>query len=240
MQHTRIRLLKTVLVIALAAAAAPARGAENYCLLQDGPATAEWREVYVNDGITVYAQKQPTTGIIAFRARGVIDAPMEQVMEVLRKVEISEDWMPDISEKYTLKNISDYEAITYSVNELPWPLADREMILRNALRLDPRRKFIVVDVYSEEEAAPPLSGENVRAYMHCGRTRLRPADANRTEMDLVLYVDPRGYIPTWMANLVQKRMPYTFLKALEAKAGTTTYTLRPSFQKILDELRALM
>ena len=240
MKNLRIQLLTSVVFLVLTAGTAPALGAENYCLLQDGPAKADWREVYVNDGITVYAQKQPTTGIMAFRAWGVIDAPMDQVMEVLRKVEISEEWMPDISEKYTLRDISDYEAITYSVNKLPWPLADREMILRNALRLDTRRKYLVVDVYSVEEGAPPTNGDLVRAYMHCGRTRLRPALENQTELDIVLYVDPRGYIPNWLVNLSQKRMPYNFLKALESKARTTTYPLRPSFQRILDELRALM
>jgi len=232
--------LKWVVAYAVIMVSGAAGAAENYCLLEDGPAKSDWHQIFVSDGVTVYSQKQPTTDILALRATGVIEAPVEQVMEVLRQVEISSQWMPDIEEKYTLKEVSDFEAITYSVNRLPWPLSDRELILRNALRLDAHRKYMVVDVYSVDEDAPPTNGDHVRAYMHCGRTRFRPADADRTEIDLVLFVDPRGYMPSWFVNMAQRRMPYNFLKALEQKAQATTFPLRPAFQQMLDELRSLM
>ena len=57
-------------------------------------------------------------------------------MEVLRKVEIAKDWMPDTEVKYTVKELSDFEAITYGINKLPWPFSCRELVLHNKLRLD--------------------------------------------------------------------------------------------------------
>ena len=76
----------------------------------------------------------------------------------------------------------------------------------------------------------------VRAVMHCGQTRLRPAGSRRTEMDIILFVDPKGAIPAWLANIAQRRMPYDFLRALEKKAAATHFPLRPAFRVLLEQL----
>jgi len=199
-----------------------------------------WQEISYVDGITVYSQKLLDFEVLAFKAEGILEAPIEQVMEVLRKVEISKDWMPDISEKYTVKDLSDYEAITYSVNELPWPFADRELLLHNKLSIDREDNYLVVDVYSIDRKSHPVQSENVRAQMKCGRTRIRPAGNRQTEIELTIFVDPAGDIPVWLVNLLQRSMPLEFLKELEKKAQTTNYALRPVFRAVLNELIALI
>ena len=69
---------------------------------------------------------------------------------------------------------------------------------------------------------------------------MRPVGEEETEIELILFVDPRGHIPTWLVNMAQKSMPYNFLRALEEKASQTNYELRPSFKKMLDQLLALL
>ena len=199
-----------------------------------------WKTIFQDGGITVYSQRVPVSDVLAFRAAAVLDAPVEQVMEVLRRVEITDEWMPDIRLKYSVEERSDFEAITFSVNEMPWPFADRELVLLNRLRLDRIRKYLVVDVYSIDYGAVPVEKGNVRAHMYCGETKVRPAGEGRTEVDLILFVDPKGFIPAWMVNLFQKKLPYNFLKALERKAATSSYPLRPSFQPVLAELKSLL
>ncbi|MFH1982294.1 MAG: START domain-containing protein [Pseudomonadota bacterium] len=195
-----------------------------------------WTETFREKGLTVYAMKTADSGVMAFRATGVLAAPIDQIMEVLRKVEIAGQWMPDVVDKITIDNISDLEAVTYSINKLPWPFAGRELILKNALRLDADNRFLVVDIYSVERKDIPQKEGAVRAVMHCGQTRLRPAGSGRTEMDIILFVDPKGAIPTWLVNIAQRRMPYDFLRALEKKAAATHYPLRPAFRSLLERL----
>ena len=104
---------------------------EQYCLVQNN-----WKKLFSKNGITVYFQKAPESDVLALKASGILKAPMDQLLEVLRKVEISKEWIPHIDTKITVKDFSDLEAITYSVNILPWPLADRSLLLHNELRLD--------------------------------------------------------------------------------------------------------
>ena len=206
----------------------------KFCIVEGG-----WNKLYTDQGITVYAQRTRKSKVLAFRADGILNAPIDQIMEVLRRVEIAEEWMPDEEGKYILKEVSDTEAITYSVNRVPFPFADRELVLLNKLRLDPVRKFLVLDIYSVDHPSQPAKKGTVRAQMYCGEMRLRPAGEGQTEVELQLYVDPRGAIPGWIVNMFQKRLPYNFLRALEKKASTTSFELRPVYREFLREL-ALM
>ena len=200
----------------------------------------KWKQIFSKDGIDVYSQKIPDSGILAFKATGTLNAPIDQVMEVLRKVEISKDWMPDIEVKYLVTEFSDLDGITYSVNRLPWPFSGRELLLRNRLRLDRERKYLVIDIFSVEDPAYPVGKGNVRAFMFTGETCMRPVGKQRTEILFTFYLDPRGYIPAWVVNMKQKTIPYNFLKSLEEKASTTHFQLRPAFQNYLDQLNDIL
>jgi hypothetical protein len=196
----------------------------QYCLVQNN-----WKKLYSKNGITVYSQKAPDSDVLALKASAILRAPMDQVLEVLRKVEISKEWIPHIDAKNTIKDFSDFEAITHSVNMLPWPLADRSLLLHNKLRIDREKKYLVIDIHSVDFDTNPI-----------GQTFMRPVGEEETEIELILFVDPRGHIPTWLVNMAQKSMPYNFLRALEEKASRTNYDLRPSFKKMLDQLLVLL
>ena len=231
----------TITILLLAILVCPAAGQPP----DDPPpficlADSNWREISQAGELTVYSQKFQDSDVMAFMAVGVLRAPIEQIMEVLRRVEISMDWMPDISEKYTVKNFSDYKAITFSVNTLPWPFADRELLLHNELFIDRKKKYLVVDTFSVELDDLPVRSENVRALMKCGRTLLRPAGPRRTEINLTLLVDPAGDIPVWLVNLLQRTAPLDFLRKLEKKAQSTNFELRPKFREVLNELITLL
>ncbi|MBW1693788.1 MAG: hypothetical protein JRJ41_06445 [Deltaproteobacteria bacterium] len=226
-----IFIFLTLPITSLASIDLPAQ----YCLVQNN-----WKKLFSKNGITVYSKKAPDSDVLALKASGILKAPMDQVMEVLRKVEISKEWIPHIDTKNTVKDFSDLEAITHSVNILPWPLADRSLLLHNKLRLDREKKYLVIDIHSVDFDTNPIKKDRVRANMYCGQTFMRPVGEEKTEIELILFVDPRGHIPAWLVNMAQKSMPYNFLRALEEKASRTNYELRPSFKKMLDQLLVLL
>jgi hypothetical protein len=53
----------------------------QYCLVQNN-----WKKLYSKNGITVYSQKAPDSDVLALKASAILRAPMDQVLEVLRKV----------------------------------------------------------------------------------------------------------------------------------------------------------
>lgn len=232
MKSTRILILIIFIFIALPAVSRPANDLpEQYCLILNN-----WKNIYSKNGITVYSQKAPDSDIVALKAVGILKAPMDQVVEVLRKVEISKEWIPHIDKKFLVQEFSDTESITYSVNILPWPFADRSLLLHNKLRFDREKKHLVVDIHSVDPEKNPIKEDIVRAKMYCGQMFIRPAGSGQTEIELMTFVDPKGHIPAWLVNMSQKSLPYDFLKALEEKASQTNYELRPTYKEMLEQL----
>jgi hypothetical protein len=207
----------------------------QHCLVQNN-----WKILFNKNGLSVYSQKAVDSDVSALKATGILKAPIDQVMEVLRKVEISREWIPHIDKKISIRDFSDLEAITYSVNRLPWPFADRSLLLHNKIRLDKENRYLVVEMNSVDSETNPIQEDHVRSNLYCGQLIMRPAGIGQTEIELVLFVDPKGHIPAWLVNMSQKTMPYEFLKALEEKASRTNYELRPSFKEMLDQLFALL
>ena len=78
----------------------------QYCIVQN-----VWGEIFSKNGITVYSQKAPGSDLLALKATGILKAPTGQVMEVLRKVDISKEWIPHIGKKISVKEFSDLEEI---------------------------------------------------------------------------------------------------------------------------------
>ena len=213
--------------------------AESVAIAQLCTPEGDWRILFSDQGLTISSKRMQGSRVLAFKADGIMEAPIGQIMEVMRRLEIVGEWMPDIQEKFSLEAVSDVEVITYSINRLPFPFSDRELILHNSVRLDRERSYIVLDMVSLDDYEYPAKKGTVRAVMNCGEMMVRPAGARKTEVALLLYVDPKGFIPAWLVNRVQRRMPYNFLKALEKKAATTNFEVRPTFRQLLNDLASL-
>ncbi len=195
-----------------------------------------WKEVTNKNGVIIYSQKSKLSKALAFKAVGDLEAPIEQILELLRRVDLATSWMPRLASKKVITNISDFEAVTYSVNDLPWPFTDRDMILSNSLIIDRESKKLVVEIKSVKDKNYPIIAKNVRSIVHLGQTWMEPLGERRTKVTVIVLIDPMGHIPMWLVNLLQKNLPYNLLKNLEREAARSDFPLRPSFKKVLKEL----
>ncbi len=211
--------------------------AEDYDGLYDD---GKWEKILSEDGLNVFTRKMPNSKILGFKLEGVIDAPIEQIMENMRSVETSAEWTPDLAEKTTIEEISDAEAITYSRNDLTWPVSDRDFVTHNKLFLHKERKLLYVMTKSIiDQRSPPRKGI-VRAWLSYSNIGLRPISPTRTYVEWTIFADPKGNIPTWVVNFYQRGFPVKFFKAVEKRAQSTNYKLRKGLQGMLDELRRLI
>lgn len=210
--------------------------AEDYDGLYDD---GKWQKILSEDGFNVFTREMPNSKILGFKLEGVINAPIDQIMENMRDVETSAEWTPDLAEKSTIEEISDAEAITYSRNDLSWPISDRDFVTHNKLFLHKERKLLYVMTKSViDQRSPPRKGI-VRAWLSYSNIGLRPVSEKQTYVEWTIFADPKGGIPTWVVNFYQRGFPVKFFKAVEKRAQSTNQKLRPGLQKMLDELRQL-
>ncbi|MCP4913342.1 MAG: hypothetical protein GY909_09490 [Oligoflexia bacterium] len=196
-----------------------------------------WKKERVKKGFSVYTRDEPNSDLVGIKVEGTIDAALPCTMSNLREVEASSEWIPGQIKKTTLKEVSDLEAVTYSLSDLPWPLNNREMILHNQLHLDLENDLLYVvskSVNHPDHATVPE--DTVRAIVHYSNVGLRPVTKKKTYVELTVFVDPKGSIPSWVVNFYQQGWPIEFIKALETRCQSKSPKLLPGLKRYMHRL----
>ncbi len=195
-----------------------------------------WVKDKVTKGYTIYLREGARTEILPIKVEGVLNAPIDVIMETLRQVDGSEEWTPDLIKKSTLEDIGPRAAITYSLTDMPWPIYDRRLILHNELYLDKKKKLLFVISKTVPFRNAPAPKKTIEAFVGYSNMGFRPVDLDKTYVELTAFIDPRGSIPSWIINFYQKSWPIKFLEALEARSKTHRVKLRKGLLPMLEGL----
>lgn len=199
------RLLAPLLLLASLLASLPATAAPE----------SAWRLVSDKNGIKVYMQHADDARIKTFRGvtRFQVDS-LHALSAVLNDTPNMPRWMHFISHAKEIRR-SDYLNREYQfLTSLPWPLADREAVVQLLVRQDAATKAVTVHVVNKPDLLPP-NDEYVRIPQMQGRFAFSPTgNGKEVEVTYELIMDPGGYIPAWIANIVLKDIPYFTLEKL--------------------------
>lgn len=177
--------------------------------------TTGWRMVSDKNGIQVYMKHDDEARIKTFR--GVTRFRVERlhsVSGVLNDTPNMPRWMHFISKAKEIRR-SDYLNREYQfLTTLPWPLADREAVVKLLVRQNPVNKGVTVHVINAPTLLPPNS-DYIRFPQMTGVFSFFPTEKEKeVEVTYELVLDPGGYIPAWIANIVLKDTPYFTLERL--------------------------
>lgn len=199
----------------------------------------EWQKILEQDGVEIFLADVPDSKFKAFRSIGVVKGNIEKYLALFREVGEMKKWSPKIIEKTVVKDVSDIEAITYQIDDIPWPAQDRDLILTNKLFLDKDEKTLKVLLYSVEEPSLPPTKKYVRAQVNWAVFSIKSQTKETTHIDFMIHADPKGEIPAWIVNQIQRKWPFKFLKNSEKAAETFSLPVRPGVLQLYQELQTL-
>jgi hypothetical protein len=191
-----------------------------FCLLtsvglaQDGGA---WSVIEKSRGITVSRRVQAGCALPAFRGQGNIHGNVLQVLAVMLDLKAVESWAHGVTESRPIKRIDARTHLVYLHSDLPWPVKDRDMIVRSEVDVVKPAEEFRVTLHCEPTAQPELDGV-IRVQTCQSTLHLRKVDENTTAVDYVMTLDPAGNLPSWSAEWVTKATPFKTLVALEERA----------------------
>lgn len=195
----------------------------------------DWIHITKRDGIDIYSRSSKNSPIKALRGEGIIQSNIVQIVSVLRDVDGAQGWVPNLIKREYIKNISDTEAVLYDITNLPWPVKDRDMVMHHKLVLSPDKKGLILEFESVENEKT-YSETYVRAHIHKGKILFIPKKDGRTFVKISMLVDPMGKIPKWVVNLLQVKMPYEFIMALDKSANKSNIPLLPGIQTLINQI----
>lgn len=197
------------------------------------PAAGPWQFVKQSDGIVVERRVVGGSSLKEFRGRAEIAAPVSSILAVFSDVPRAVEWMDSCNGSRTIAELSDRDYIVYNRTHAPWPVADRDVVLRDSVTFDEAAKKVQLDFWSVDDARMPAVAGVVRMPFLRGHWTLWPsADGTTTRVEYQVHANPGGRLPDWIVNYVSRELPYSTIEGLRKQVKKRSY---PDFEARMRE-----
>jgi len=185
------------------------------CAASSALSGQDWQRVSEQDGIVVDRSRVAGSSVMRFRGQGLVAAPIDKLMVVLRDLESQRRWNPAGYANRFVEQVSATELVYYSAHRAPWPIQDRDYVIRIKLTHEPKLGRVTLDAAETEHPNAPR--ERGRTRMPAARFRWVLTRANEpgrtlTYVQVEFHLDPGGFIPGWMFNYVTDKYAYELIQ----------------------------
>jgi hypothetical protein len=197
-------------------------------------AAAEWEELKEKRGIRTFRWQPPGHDLFAFKGIGVIDAPIATVATLFADWTRMVDWVPDLVDARIVRYVSAVERVQYMLFETPFVVKDRDFVVRTRAHVDRETHVVRIEFHSVVDEDAPET-ENVRGRIVAGEYLLEPlAEDEKTRLTLQVYLDPKGSVPRWIVNRMQRSFPARTIGALRERCSRGDFPDHPLVRAVLD------
>jgi hypothetical protein len=179
------------------------------------PAYAERRVVRVEDGITVEEEVEPGRALPILTGTTTMSASVERIAAWIGAVHTYTDWQHNCEEARVLPQ-PDGSRLTYNRIASPWPVSDRDVVLRST-RTNLADGSIHIEFRSTEDADLAVPRGVIRMPRLFGSYELTPVEGG-AHVVYTVDSDPGGSLPAWLVRRASKDLPYFTLKKLQERA----------------------
>ncbi|MFZ5563188.1 MAG: START domain-containing protein [Thermodesulfobacteriota bacterium] len=174
-----------------------------------GAFAQEWERVLEKDGIVVYERQRSNAPVRDFRAEMVIDSSPLSVMALMDDTEAAPRWFTHCRRLVRVSEISSDEHIVYNITRFPWPMRDRDAVLRSVRRFEKENKRFVIDYRSVDNiSCPPAEPGLSRVVTIEGQWGVTALGRDRTLVTSRIQMDLGTPLPGWTLNPFLREATY--------------------------------
>jgi hypothetical protein len=179
--------------------------------------TEEWSLDKQENGIDIYTRPVPGSGIREFKGVAEVDANIEKILALLKDSSRFKTWFPNTPESKLLARDGNV-AYQYSVMGTPWPMDDRDNVLRSVTTRDESTGIVGIEITAAPDYYPVQEGR-VRVQKAHGTWTIKPIGPDKTHVTFTMHLEPGGGIPQWIINARIVASPFEALTNLRATVG---------------------
>ena len=224
----RCILMLALILTGTATAALPLSAA--FAMPPPDPQTGKgpWELVRSDLGITIHRRTIAGSKLHEFRGVGLIEAPIASVLAVLNDSVHRLEWMKEAVANTRIESPDPYTEIFYSRTGAPWPVADRDVVLRARTTMEPAARVVRIEITSQDHPAWPPQKGIVRMPFLRGHWYLWPEKNGAwTRAEYQIHADPGGMLPDWIINMVSKKIPHSAISEMQKQVVRRKY---PEFE----------
>lgn len=177
------------------------------------PAGGDWQPAMDRDGIQVYTRAVSGSPIAESLSVVTITARLEAVAALVLAADQYHLWIDSIDESRVLEQISPRESYNYTLSKAPWPISDRDAVVRARAQQDSITGVVTLASQGVPDLIPEKKGL-VRVRKVDSTWTLTPLSPDRVEVRYRVHSDPGGALPGWLINTVVTDQPFNTLRNL--------------------------
>ena len=169
-------------------------------LLSAKPAHSdEWQAIFDSSGVFVEQRSYGNSPLMQLRGQTRLKASLNAVMALLRDADNNQNWVFRSGGARILESSSYAQAYVHGVVDAPWPMKDRDTVVRFDFVQHPQTRIITISISNHPEFIPRQSGL-VRVPDFGGFWQLSPLEGGYVDVIYQVHGDPGGWVPVWLAN----------------------------------------
>jgi hypothetical protein len=176
----------------------------------------EWRLRKENPEIKVYSANTVDSGYNMIKVEAVMTGTINKLTSILKDVEKNKEWVYKTKYAQKLDSLNSNDFRYYAVTMLPFPLSNRDMIIRMQFLPDPSNNALTVKATGDPAARPPKKGL-VRVKKFNGTWQVKQEPGNKLSIVYHLKLDSGGNIPLGVSNLFVSTGPFETFRNLSKR-----------------------
>jgi hypothetical protein len=160
-------------------------------------AEAEWTLERDEENIQLYTRSVPDSPFLEVKATTLINASIEKVAQTFGYGDGCSEWQAMCKSSEVLSTVSETERYVYLVLDLPWPLADRDMVIHSSGQIDREAGTVTVHLKSDSSKHPLQ--DYLRAESH-GQYQIKGFSDEQVEFTYIMRTDLGGDVSPDIIN----------------------------------------
>ena len=212
----------------------------NFVFLFSIQAGANWKLVINKNGIKVYTRPVVGSDLDEFKGITVVNASIDVIGEVLKDVPAQPEWMGDCIVARVVKRLAGDDVIVYNVTNAPWPVSDRDVIVKSKTVLEYKSGRVIIYMKAVKIPLVPIRKDRIRMTELTGNWILHYISRNKTSVLYQVRTNPAGSIPAVIANLTSKNIPFKTLTGMKKIVKKKKYIDRAAKAKGVTEIERFL
>jgi len=172
---------------------------------------AKWELKKDKNDVKVYVREAVDSPFKELKMSYTVEASMNSIMALLQDIEAIPDWVYKCTEAYVVKEISQEEEYYYNLVDFPWPLSDRDFVVKSKLTRDTINNTMRSESWVANDMIPEKEGVVRIKDLHLW-WEFTPKENGIVHIDYYLKSDPGGYLPAWIVNMAADQGPMQTVK----------------------------
>lgn len=164
-----------------------------------GATTDDWEPVFESENLRVLRRDYAGSELDEIRGVVRVKASLTALMALLKDAPFNRHWVYRSGGARILQESGYAEAYVYGVVDAPFPISDRDSVVRFDYQQDPVSKVITISITNIPDFVPH-EPQFIRVPDIGGYWILKPQADGWVEVTYEIHGDPGGWLPVWLVN----------------------------------------